>query len=62
MRSCKKKKKGTRTVKKYVNGGVTGDPKKVEDLLSGLNAFGVDDSDPLQNKFYIDYCYKKYGS
>ena len=62
MRSCKKKKKGTRTVKKYVNGGVTGDPKKVEDLLSGLNAFGVDDSDPLQNTFDSDEWYKKYGS
>ena len=47
--NCRKKKhKGTRTVKKYVDGGVTGDPKTVKELLARLNAFGVDDSDVVQ--------------
>lgn len=48
MKSCKKKHKGTRVVKKYAIGGVTGDPKNVEELLARLNAFGVDDSDVVQ--------------
>lgn len=44
--NCRKKKhKGTRTVKKYATGGVTGDPKTVKELLARLKAFGVDDSD-----------------
>ena len=47
--NCRKKKhKGTKAVKKYATGGVTGDPKNVEELLARLNAFGVDDSDVVQ--------------
>ncbi len=41
MNPSKKKHKGTRVIKKYANGG------DVNDLLSRLNAFEVDDSDLL---------------